>query len=175
MKLNIGCGEVYLKGWINIDSTSEKADFKHDMRKPLPYEDNSVAYIYNEHFIEHVTVQEGLAIMRDFYRVLKPGGVLRIATPGLDYLMFRYLFFWKWQSWYKKYGYEWIKTRAEMINIAFRDWGHQYLYNAEELKRRLREAGFTKIKRVKINKSEFLELRRLETRKESNLIIEAKK
>ena len=175
MKLNLGCGDVYFDGWVNIDMESEKADLKHDLRSPLPYDDSSADYIYNEHFIEHLTVTEGLAFLSDCHRVLRKGGVLRIATPNLDYLLFRYFFFWKWRSWYKKYGYEWIKTRAEMVNIAFREWGHQYLYNKEELERRLKEAGFENVYKQKRNRSRYSELENIETRKESRLIMEAVK
>lgn len=175
MKLHLGCGDVYFEGWVNIDIESEKADFKYDLRTPLPYEDCSVDFIYNEHFIEHLTVKEGLVFLSDCYRVLKKGGVLRIAAPSLDYIMFRYFFFWKWRSWYKKYGCEWIKTKAEMIDNFFRGWGHQYMYNREELERRLREAGFKKIYRKRRNKSSYPELKNRETRKESRLVMEAVK
>lgn len=175
LMLHIGCGDVYFDHWINIDLESEKADLHHDLRHPLPFEDNSVDFIYNEHFIEHLTLQEGLAAMADFYRVLKKGGVVRIATPDLDYLIFRYIFFWKHQEWIKKYGYRRLKTRAEMLNLCFREWGHQYLYNQQELKRRLKEAGFHKIYSQKFQKSKYPELRNRETRKDSKLILEAVK
>lgn len=175
LKLHIGCGNIRLDGWVNVDLESEVADLKHDLREPFPYGDNSVDFIYSEHFIEHLTAQEGLKLLKEIYRVLKPCGVVRIATPNLNYTMFRYFFFWKRQSWFKKFGYEWIKTKAEMINICFREWGHQYLYNHEELERRLREAGFTNIRRQKINKSSYPELQKRETRKESRLILEAVK
>ena len=118
-KLHLGCGKIYFDGWINIDSDSDEADLKHDLRNPLPYENNSVDFIYNEHFIEHLTVKEGLRFLSECFRVLKKGGVLRIAGPSLDYIMFHYFFFRRWQSWYKKYGCEWIKTKAEMINNSF--------------------------------------------------------
>ncbi len=175
MKLNIGCGEVCFPGWINIDMDSPKADLRHDMRNPLPYETGTVDFIYSEHFIEHVTAQEGVKVLKDFFRVLKPGGVVRIATPDLNYLLFKYFFFWKRQAWIKKYGYEWLKTKAEMVNLCFREWGHQYLYNKEELERRIMEAGFKKIRNRRRNKSGYPELRNLETRKDSKLILEAEK
>lgn len=175
LRLNIGCGDVYFDGWVNIDRDSPKADLKMDIRAALPYEDNGVDFIYNEHLIEHLTVQEGVAVLSEFYRVLKPGGVLRIATPDLDYLVFKYFFFWKRQDWIKRFGYGWIKTRAEMMNIGFREWGHQYLYNREELERRLKEAGFKEISRRKMNKSKFPDLKNRETRIDSKLILEAVK
>ena len=175
MKLNIGCGEVHFPGWVNIDMDSPKADLLHDMRNPLPYEAGTVDFIYSEHFIEHVTAQEGVNVLTDFFRVLKPGGVVRIATPDLNYLLFKYFFFWKKQAWIKKYGYEWLKTKAEMVNLCFREWGHQYLYNEEELERRIMEAGFKKIRKQRWNRSSYPELRNMETRKDSKLIVEAEK
>lgn len=175
LKLNLGCGDVHLDGWVNIDLDSDKADIRHDLAKPLPYDDNTVDFIYSEHFIEHLTLKQGLALLRECRRVLKPGGVVRVATPNLSYLLFRYFFFWKWQSWFKKYGYEWIGTNAEMVNVAFSTWGHQYLYNGKELARRLKEVGFVNVRRVKLRKSRYTELRKLETRKESRLIMEAVK
>jgi len=173
IKLNIGCGDVYFNGWINIDSVSSKADLTHDVREPLPYDDNFVDFIYNEHFIEHLDINQGELFLKECYRVLKPGGVIRIATPNLRYLMFKYFFFWKNQDWIKKYGFHHIQTKAEMINLCFSEWGHKYLYDKEELKRRLKAAGFINIRKKRIDISKYCELRNLETRKDSKLIIEA--
>ncbi len=173
--LHIGCGEVYFDGWINIDSESSKADLKHDLRKALPYPDASAEFIYSEHFLEHVTPQEGESVLREAHRLLKKGGVIRIATPDLDYLVFRYFFGWKRQVWIKDYGYSYMQTKAEMLNIVFREWGHKWLYNFEELHRRLRSSGFRNIKKKKLGSSDFAVLRNLETRKDSKLIVEATK
>jgi len=172
-KLHIGCGDIYFKGWTNVDLESNKADLKWNMLNPLPYKHDSIDFIYNEHFIEHLTVEEGLGVIKNFHKILKQGGALRIATIDLDYIVHKYNFFWKNQDWIKTHKYQWIKTKAEMMNICFHEWGHKYLYNEEELKRRLEEAGFKKIKSVKFNKSGFEELKNRETRKDSKLILEA--
>ena len=76
---------------------------------------------------------------------------------------------------FKKFGLTHIKTRAERINIAFRDWGHKWLYDREELERRLKEAGFVNIKFCNLRESDYPELRNLETRDESILIAECVK
>ncbi len=175
LMLHIGCGGVYFPGWVNVDMDSPKADLRHDMRTALPYGEETADFVYSEHFIEHLTVAEGLTVLKDFHRVLKTGGILRIATTDLDYIVRRYLFLWKQQNWIKTYGYDWLQTKAEMINLCFREWGHQYLYNGEELERRLREAGFEKISRQKLNKSGYSELAKRETRADSKLILEAVK
>src|SRR5690349_5178775 len=95
VKLNIGCGTDYKKGWINIDNNSdqniEKLDLNWDLRYPLPFPENSVDFIFNEHFMEHLTVEEGIHANKDFLRVLKKGGILRIATPDLENVVDHYL------------------------------------------------------------------------------------
>ena len=176
IKLHVGCGENYFDGWINVDIDSSKADIFHDLAKPLWFYDNTVDFIYSEHFIEHIGINHAQNMFKEFYRVLKPGGILRIATLDLDYLVKKYVSAsWKDQDWIETYNYQWIQTRAEMLNVCFREWGHQYLYDAEELERRLREVGFGKILRQEWNVSMCAELANRETRKDSKLIIEAVK
>jgi len=175
LKLHVGCGDVYFDGWVNIDREPGKSDLQVDLRSVFPYENDSVDYIYSEHVIEHFTVEEGLHILSECRRVLRKGGVLRIATPDLTYVVLRYFFLWKHQDWIKTFGFEWIRTKAEMLNIGMRSWGHQYLYNREELGRRLVESGFTTAYREKLNRSKYAELRNRETRKDSKLIMEAVK
>lgn len=175
IKLHIGCGDIYLDGWVNIDIDSSKADLKYDVRKGLPYGDNSVDFIFNEHFVEHLNVNDCVQFLKECGRVLKKEGVIRIGTPDLDYILLRHFFFWNKQNWIKKYGYDSIRTNAELTNLCFREWGHQYLYNRKELKRRLREAGFNSIRNVRFKKSPCMCLNGLETRQETRLILEAVK
>ncbi len=82
---------------------------------------------------------------------------------------------WRDKPWMKKYGYEWIRTRAELLNICFREWEHCWLYDREELHRRLRDAGFETIRDCAWRESEIADLAGRETREESLLICEAVK
>jgi predicted SAM-dependent methyltransferase len=155
--LNVGCGTDYKEGWVNIDNNSdnniEKLDLNWDLRNSLPYKKNSVDFIFNEHLIEHLTVEEAKVVVKDLIRVLKKGGVLRIATPNLKEVVDQYLHLpiSKDQT-IKRFKLTYIKTKAERINIAFREWGHKWLYDAEEMERRLREAGCKNIKRCELGK-----------------------
>lgn len=182
VKLNVGCGTDYKEGWINIDNNSDnniedgKLDLNWDLRNPLPFPEGSVDYIFNEHFVEHLTVEESQKIIRDFMRVLKPNGVLRIAMPNLVDAVDNYLNLpISKDPTIKRFKLDYIKTRAERINISFREWGHKWLYDPEELKRRLKEAGCTKIKQCKLRKSKYTDLQNLEVREESSLIMEVTK
>ncbi len=180
IKLNLGCGTDYKDGWVNIDNNSDnnitKLDLDWDLRNPLPYKDNSVDFIYNEHFIEHLTVEEGQTLITDAMRVLKPGGVLRIATPNLATVVERYRSVSiEDDPVIKRFSLDFIKTKGERINVEFRNWGHQWLYDLEELERRLREVGCQNIVSAEIGKSQHSDLRDLETREESDLIVEVTK
>lgn len=180
IKLNIGCGTDYKKGWINIDNNSddniEKLDLNFDLRNPLPFKDNSVDFIFHEHFLEHLTVEEARISMSDMMRVLKPGGVMRIAMPDLEDIFDLYNDKnWQKRPIIKNHGFEFVKTRAEMVNMSFNWWGHKWIYDWEELKRRFEEIGFKKIKRCKRGKSGHKELQSLETREGSILIAEVVK
>jgi predicted SAM-dependent methyltransferase len=176
-RLHIGCGTVHLPGWVNIDRdpASDVIDVSWDLRHSLPISNGSAEFIFHEHFMEHLTVDEGLALSRESLRLLKPGGILRIGMPDLaDVVRQYYENDWR-LPWMKKYGYEHIQTRAENINIAFREWEHKWLYDREELYRRLHEAGFATIRDCQCGESAVEALRGLETRDETLLVVEAVK
>lgn len=83
IKLNIGCGANKLTGFINIDSQESNApDLVFDITKGLlPYEENSVDEILFSHCIEHIEEKYHDAVLTDFWRVLRPDGILYISYP----------------------------------------------------------------------------------------------
>jgi len=83
VKLHLGCGDQKLAGYINIDLHSDTADEKLDAIDLSKYPDNSVDEILALHLIEHFHFQDGQKALREWFRVLRPGGVLRIETPDL--------------------------------------------------------------------------------------------
>jgi predicted SAM-dependent methyltransferase len=109
-------------------------------------------------------------------RALKPEGVLRIAMPDLEITVDKYVNVpIEKDKTIQKFGMDWIKTRAERINVGFRYWGHKWLYDWEELERRVKEAGFENVLRCEWGKSKCKELCGMETREESVLIAEVRK
>lgn len=172
LKINIGSGKAKLQGWLNID-IEPGADLVLDIRKRLPFSDESVTFIYSEHILEHLTYEEGRRFLLECYRCLRKGKILRIAMPDLDEIVQKYETNWRNQDWLSWPGFQWIKTKGQMLNIAFRWWGHKYLYNEEDLRNQLDEIGFGIITRCEWNKSSRSELCNLETRKDSKLIVEA--
>lgn len=82
IQLNLGCGEMILPDYINCDLYNDKADLKCDV-KLLPFENNSVDKIIAIHVIEHFDFKEAFDVLKEWYRVLKEGGILWIETPDL--------------------------------------------------------------------------------------------
>ena len=100
LKLNIGSFTVMLhNGWINtdiIDLTSyalanQYKFLQMDSRGSFPFENNSVDFIVSSHMLEHLDWNEGLNFLRESYRVMKPGAVMRIAVPDLATMTMKYL------------------------------------------------------------------------------------
>ena len=61
-----------------------------DIRKELPFSNGSISVIYTSHVLEHLTKQQFLFFIEESYRVLKSGGILRIALPDLKIFIDRY-------------------------------------------------------------------------------------
>src|SRR5262245_47838140 len=86
-KLQLGCGENLLAGWLNSDSEPLDASVIWiDARRRLPFDDSSFA-VFSEHMIEHIEYLDGQALLRECFRIVRPGGRLRIATPDLRFLV----------------------------------------------------------------------------------------
>jgi predicted SAM-dependent methyltransferase len=174
-KLHLGCGTNRFEGWINIDCdvNAFHADLIWDLTRGLPFEDKSCALIHSEHVLEHFSVEDGLSLLRECRRVLMPGGVMRVGMPSLDVLMQQALDG-SWRATNAKIPeLQGIQTRCEAVNVGMRWWGHAWLYDREELHRRLFEAGFGFVRDVELGNSVVSELRGLESRPETFLICEA--
>jgi predicted SAM-dependent methyltransferase len=76
-KLNFGCGGNHLAGWQNYDA-------EVDIGALLPFDDDSADYIFCEHCVEHIDYYAAICFFQECHRVLKPGGVIRIAVPSIE-------------------------------------------------------------------------------------------
>lgn len=89
LKLNIGCGNDYREGYINLDFSnissdgkSIKIDIIHNFLKaPLPFEDNSVDEVIFRETLEHISRQNSLRVLKDIYRIMSPGAKLDLTVP----------------------------------------------------------------------------------------------
>jgi SAM-dependent methyltransferase len=63
----------------------------HNMRYPLPFDDDQLDVVYHSHFLEHIDREFAGPILKECYRVLKPGGIIRIVVPDLEQLINQYI------------------------------------------------------------------------------------
>ncbi|MEQ8880789.1 MAG: methyltransferase domain-containing protein, partial [Cyclobacteriaceae bacterium] len=90
--LNVGCGKRFHKDWLNIDVLPADPGVIHcDVTKGLPLEDNDLDVVYHSHVLEHIPKAKVKAFLNECYRVLKPGGIIRIAVPDLEGIVRNYL------------------------------------------------------------------------------------
>ncbi|MDZ7771611.1 MAG: methyltransferase domain-containing protein [Balneolaceae bacterium] len=85
--LNIGCGETWHPDWVNLDLAPRHPEVRrHDLREGLPFGEGTVDACYSSHVLEHLDEEEADFFIREQRRVLRPGGVLRVAVtrPGGD-------------------------------------------------------------------------------------------
>jgi predicted SAM-dependent methyltransferase len=85
VRMNWGCGEHPEPGWINSDiKDGPGIDISCDIRDGFPLEEGSIDYIASIHALPEIPLADLVGAMEELRRVLKPGGVLRLALPDLD-------------------------------------------------------------------------------------------
>jgi SAM-dependent methyltransferase len=152
IKLNLGCGPLGRPGWLNVDGFPvDRSVVELDLRNPLPLGDGLAKHIHCEHFLEHLHPQDGLQLLSECFRVLAPGGSLRLILPDAGKYMHAYVagdqdFFYKLRN----IGSPSVPFAApiELVNQSFRMGGaHLYGWDEFSLRLHLERIGFTAIKR----------------------------
>ncbi len=88
LKLHLGCGKRYLSGFVHVDAVPyDHVDHVHVVERLPMFADNSVDLIYSCHVLEHFKRAEVAGVLAEWFRVLRPGGVLRTAVPDFQKLV----------------------------------------------------------------------------------------
>ena len=122
--LNVGCGNKYHKDWVNIDLASVDPDvIVCDLLKRIPFDDNVFDVVYLSQVLEHFSKKDALVLIRECYRVLKTGGIIRVVVPDLENIVRNYLRFLeenlKHPTAESEANYEWIMV--EMYDQTVRN------------------------------------------------------
>ncbi len=199
-RLNIGCGTDAIDDWINLDAswgarlakhpilrnilkrfniitaaqleTLWRSDiFIHDVRKPLPFKDDFLSAIYTSHLLEHLYLEEAKQLLKECFRTLKNGGVLRVVVPDLKAIFLEYsgkkIFHDSLTNNNKINIADRLNMRLSMRNpnppsgsIVFRIYAtlkdfhsHKWMYDADSLIKYFELSGFANVKLMQFRKS----------------------
>lgn len=149
-RLHLGAGPVVLPGWLNSDISPLHPNIVPiDAAEPLPLPDKSVDAVFCEHLIEHLPYAAGQSMVAEVFRILRPGGVLRVSTPDLQRLCelivndrddVRNMYIRVINSAFGEDPHSNDPTFT--LNSSFYNHGHQFLYTRGVLKRVFEMAGF---------------------------------
>ncbi len=134
-KLHLGCGNKHINGFINIDARKlDEVDEVDDIKTLSKYEKDSVKLIYASHVLEHVGRIEYMGVLKRWYDILEPNGVLRLAIPDIGQVFAHYNKFndlkpllgllWGGQTYPQNYhymGWDFTSIKNDLIKIGFKD------------------------------------------------------
>jgi predicted SAM-dependent methyltransferase len=90
--LNLGCGARVHPEWTNVDIAPQvDGVMACNLRASLPFADGTFAVVYHSHLLEHLSHQEADNFLHECFRVLEPGGTLRVVVPDLEQIARLYL------------------------------------------------------------------------------------
>jgi predicted SAM-dependent methyltransferase len=153
VKIHLGSNVSNVEGWLCSDiAPGFSGSIYLDASQKFPFEDTSVDYIYSEHMIEHLMLEQSNTMLSECFRVLKNGGKIRLATPNLSKIIGLYLDNCDDKS--QEY-LKWISTnfltnsadfsKVEVINQMFHGWKHQFLFDETYMRKFLVKKGFRNI------------------------------
>ena len=141
MKLHLGCGKRYFPGWVHVDIADfDHIDYKSEIYPLNMFGDCVANTIYASHAFEYFDDIEAEDVLREWYRVLEPNGILRLAVPDFQALI------------------EVYKSTGDLKNIIGPLYGrmminnsmsiyHKTVYDFKKLERLLSNLGFKEIRR----------------------------
>ncbi len=150
--LHLGCGRRIMPGWVNVDAVAGAGiDLVWDLRYRLPFATRSATMIYSEHLLEHLPKRDALALLAESYRILEPGGRIRIGVPDAELYLRAYAE--QQTDFFRELRHLGgtltpLETPIDVINHMFRMGGHhQFAWDYQSLAHALQSIGFEQIAR----------------------------
>jgi predicted SAM-dependent methyltransferase len=209
VRLNVGCGPVQPDGWINIDNSLRAKlasrlnwldrllvglrvlpptefntrTWTTDIRNARPFRDNTAEAIYGGEVLEHFTRADGRRFLSECFRILRPGGVLRLRVP--DNYRFWKNYVAEFDRTYARPRDQWTRQHERWVEMFFRDicvsnprlksmgHFHKWMYDEVSLTLAMQGVGFGDVERRGFHDSRICDVALVETR--DDLIMEGVK
>lgn len=163
MRINVGCGPFPTPGWTNIDNSpsallrrlpvgwllgdarravwkaARTQDVRYGSATRLAFSDASADVIYTCHMLEHLSRTASIRFLHECWRVLCPGGIVRIAVPDLAQAARRYIEDGDAEGFLERLM---LVDERRRIRRAVRFTGHRWMYDCNSLRQRLSDVGF---------------------------------
>lgn len=152
LRLNIGCGHKIEDGWLNLDiEPASSKVYYFNALNPLPIDDDAVARIHCEHFLEHLDSDQARSFLKECWRALRPKGSMRIIVPDLEKYIRAYAS--SDEEFFRKLNRlggsaRVLETKGIICNQMCRmGGGHKFAWDFETLALVGRQVGFSTIER----------------------------
>lgn len=137
-KLNLGCGNMILPEYVNVDLYNPLADVKADVLK-LPFDAKSFSHVLLSHVIEHVSYRKHIKLLEGIHKVLEDNGEFTVCYPDFELCATAFLENkngerWRW----------WVQTLYGMQTDAGQY--HVAPVTRDHLTQQLFEVGFGEVK-----------------------------
>ncbi|WP_197277286.1 methyltransferase domain-containing protein [Sphingomonas profundi] len=154
-KVQVGVGPKNARAdWWNVDLRPfDGVDEAMDAAQPWRWH-RILEFVYAEHFLEHLRVDEAVHFLVHAGNALRPGGILRLSTPALEWVLASHFTF-------AEPG-ERAREETFAINRAFYGWGHRFLFSRDMLRWLIKQLGFASCDFHDYGESGTAELRDLE-------------
>lgn len=154
-RVQVGCGPHHIRSeWWNVDIRAfDGVDQDLDVTHPWPWE-ACLEYVYGEHFLEHLAIEDAVRFLANAGNALIPGGRIRLSTPSLEWVLATHY------RLDRSDGDKISETFA--VNRAFHGWGHNFLYSKPMLEFFLDNMGYEEIEFFEFGQSRTDALRNLE-------------
>ncbi len=134
INLHLGCGSINHPIFINIDGLPDKhIHYVRNLDDLTIFKDNSVNLIYASHCLEHFPHHKIPEVLDEWFRVLKNGGILRLAVPNFDSLV----------NIYQQNNFDTQSIQAFLMGGQDYKYNfHMAIFNGMSLEALLKNAGF---------------------------------
>ena len=183
INLNLAAGTWKPEGWISVDIRSRDGVLLvMDLSSVFPIKSNSIGAIFCSHFLEHLSLKDGLVFLKECYRILLPNGKIRVSVPDFKLLVSKYLEG-KWDGVEEEIPAG-NRSILEVLNcetfypyVEPPEKSHNAQYDEELLCKVMNDAGFQDIVRSNFRKSKWEEFRvvGLDNRPKHSLFMEGVK